>query len=301
MSESQEILRRKIAQASTLGSVVRTMKTLAAVSIRQYEEAVRAIADYYRTIEIGLFECLHLTENGHSVFRLERSTNMLTIAIVFGADQGLVGRFDDLIIEKLRLELDAGSESVIVIPVGERVQSRLEDAAFPAGRLFALPGSVSAITPLIGELLTEVEHLRRKADTFELLLVYNSRVSGESCEAISRRLLPFDEQWAREVTSHTGKWPTGSKPELLNGVSSVQWALVREYLFVSLFRACAESLAAENASRLSAMQRAEKNIDEMIEELTKVSNERRQAGIDEELFDVVSGFRTLGERGDSLK
>lgn len=301
MSESQEILRRKIAQADTLGSVVRTMKTLAAVSIRQYEEAVRAIADYYRTIEIGLFECLHLTENGYSVFRQERSTNMLTIAIVFGADQGLVGRFDDLIIEKLRLELEAGSASVIVIPVGERVQSRLEDAAFPAGRLFALPNSVSAITPLIGELLTELEHLRRKADTFELLLVYNSRVSGESCEAVSRRLLPFDEQWAHEVTTHTGRWPTGSKPELLNGVYSVQWALVREYLFVSLFRACAESLAAENASRLSAMQRAEKNIDEMIEELTKVSNERRQAEIDEELFDVVSGFRTLGERGDSLK
>ena len=43
-------------------------------------------------------------------------------------------------------------------------------------------------------------------------------------------------------------------------------AFVREYLFVSLFKACAESLAAENASRLAAMQRAEKNIDDLVEE-----------------------------------
>ena len=40
-------------------------------------------------------------------------------------------------------------------------------------------------------------------------------------------------------------------------------ALIREYLFVSLFRACAESLASENASRLAAMQRADENIDEL--------------------------------------
>jgi len=73
-------------------------------------------------------------------------------------------------------------------------------------------------------------------------------------------------------------------------------ALIREYLFVSLFRACAESLASENASQLSAMQRAEKKIDDMLEELFHLYNSRRQSGIDEELFDVVSGFNALSDR-----
>ena len=70
-------------------------------------------------------------------------------------------------------------------------------------------------------------------------------------------------------------------------------ALVREYLFVSLFRACAESLASENASRLSAMQRAEKNIDELQEELNRSFHRLRQSNIDEELFDVMSGYEAL--------
>ena len=72
-------------------------------------------------------------------------------------------------------------------------------------------------------------------------------------------------------------------------------ALIREYLSVSLFRACAESLASENASRLAAMQRADKNIDDLLEDLTGRFHRLRQSGIDEELFDVVSGFEALSK------
>lgn len=295
MSESIELLRSKIAHAGTLGSVVRTMKTLAAVNIRQYEEAVRALGDYYRTIELGLFGCLHLTENSHSAFRRQQSRKVLAIAIVFGSDQGLVGQFNDLIADTLRRELADSADPVAIIPVGERVQTRLEDAGVSTSKLFALPHSVNAITPLVGDLLTEVERLREKAPAIELRLFYNSPVSGEQYQSVSMRLLPFDEEWEKQIKSHITQWPTSSPPEILNGVRTVQWALVREYLFVSLFRACAESLAAENASRLSAMQRAEKNIGDMLEELGQSYNERRQAEIDEELFDVVSGFQSLGE------
>jgi F-type H+-transporting ATPase subunit gamma len=70
-------------------------------------------------------------------------------------------------------------------------------------------------------------------------------------------------------------------------------ALSRGYLFVSLFKACAESLASENASRLAAMQRADKNIDELLEDLNGKFHRLRQSGIDEELFDVISGFEAL--------
>ncbi len=70
-------------------------------------------------------------------------------------------------------------------------------------------------------------------------------------------------------------------------------ALVREYLFISLFRACAESLASENASRLAAMERADKNIDDLLQQLQATSRQRRQSSIDEELFDVIAGFEAL--------
>jgi len=58
MSDTTESLRRKISSAEDLQSVVRTMKAFAASSIGQYEKSVHALADYYRTVELGLGACL---------------------------------------------------------------------------------------------------------------------------------------------------------------------------------------------------------------------------------------------------
>ena len=66
MSDTTASLRRKIGGAGDLQSVVRTMKTVAASSIGQYENSVRALADYYRTVELGLGACFR--ENGPVAF-----------------------------------------------------------------------------------------------------------------------------------------------------------------------------------------------------------------------------------------
>jgi len=87
--------------------------------------------------------------------------------------------------------------------------------------------------------------------------------------------------------------PTKLPPEVIQGVKSPLRAFIREYLFVLLFQACAESLASENASRLAAMQRAEKNIDGILEDLNLKLHRIRQESIDEELFDVISGYEAL--------
>jgi F-type H+-transporting ATPase subunit gamma len=55
----------------------------------------------------------------------------------------------------------------------------------------------------------------------------------------------------------------------------------------------ADELASENASRLAAMQRASKNIDEQKKVLSRSYHQLRQGSIDEELFDIVSGFEAL--------
>lgn len=72
--------------------------------------------------------------------------------------------------------------------------------------------------------------------------------------------------------------------------------LIREYLFVSIFSVCTESLASENTSRLAAMQRADKNIEELLEKLKVNYHRLRQGSIDEELFDVISGFEALSRK-----
>jgi F-type H+-transporting ATPase subunit gamma len=168
------------------------------------------------------------------------------------------------------------------------VHARLADAGVPLVGLFAVPGAVSAITALVGQILDETE-TRHAID--ELYLVYNRRSSGASYAPVSERLLPLDEHWGRELAQRP--WPTKQIPQVMGADTSTLRAFVREYLFVSLFRACAQSLASENASRLAAMTRADKNIEDLLKTLHGTFHRLRQSGIDEELFDVVSGFEAL--------
>ena len=71
--------------------------------------------------------------------------------------------------------------------------------------------------------------------------------------------------------------------------------MIRQYLFVSIFRAFAESSAAENAGRLASMQGAEKNIEAQLSDLNMQYHRQRQMSITEELLDIVSGFEALKE------
>ena len=125
--------------------------------------------------------------------------------------------------------------------------------------------------------------------------VFTSSITARSP---GRSTCPSASGCCRSTRSGHKVWPkSAGRPEICPkswaGGTTTLRALIREYLFISLFRACAESLASENASRLAAMQRAEKNIDELLEDLNRTFHRLRQSGIDEELFDVVSGFEAL--------
>src|ERR1700691_4201119 len=98
MSDTFASLRRKIDGAGDLESVVRSMKALAASSIGQYERSVLALADYYRTVELGLSVCLRENTAAASMKEPKGHATVSAIgAVVFGSDQGLVGQFNEVV------------------------------------------------------------------------------------------------------------------------------------------------------------------------------------------------------------
>ncbi|MBE0473596.1 F0F1 ATP synthase subunit gamma [Rhodoferax sp.] len=291
MSDTTASLSRKIGTAGDLQSVVRTMKAVAASSIGQYESAVRALDDYYCTVQLGLGACLREIERPVAPVPAQRRETGPIAAVVFGSDQGLVGQFNDLMADFVVKTLNDLPGEKTVWTVGERIRSRLLETDLGLGQSFILPGSIGAITPLVGQILIGIEALREKAEIAQVIVFHNSPHAGAIYSPTCQRLLPLDEVWRRKLTAMA--WPTQILPEVMGDAAATLLAFVREYLFVSLFRACAESLASENASRLAAMQRAEKNIDELLEDLNRSFHRLRQSGIDEELFDVISGFEAL--------
>jgi len=275
---------------------------LAASSIGQYDKSVRALGDYYRTVELGLSACFRESKPAPPVVKRKGQADTGAIgAVVFGSDQGLVGQFNDVVADYAVKTLAALPGKPEVWAVGERVYARLADAGLPLVGVFPVPNSVQAITPLVGHIQIESETRRTKGEYARLYIFHNRPKAGALYEPVSQRLLPLDTPWQQGLAKVP--WPTMMLPEVMCSDTVTLRALIREYLFISLFRACAESLASENASRLAAMERADKNIDDLLETLHSTFHRVRQAGIDEELFDVISGFEALskGEKFRNLK
>jgi F-type H+-transporting ATPase subunit gamma len=292
MSDTTASLRRKISTAGDLQSVVSTMKALAASSIGQYEKSVLALGDYYRAVELGLGACFRVGGSEAPIIKMKAATDTSPIgAIVFGSDQGLVGPFNEVVADYAIAALAALPGKSEVWAVGERVHARLEDAGLSPVGVFPVPSSVNAITPLVGQIQIESETRRAKGEYARVYVFHNRPKAGALYEPVGQRLLPLDTPWRQGLIEV--RWPGGKSPEVMGSGTIALRALIREYLFISLFRACAESLASENASRLAAMQRAERNIGELLEDLSRTFHRLRQNSIDEELFDVVSGFEAL--------
>ena len=91
--QTTESLKRRIKSAGDLLSVVKTMKALAAVSIRQYQKAVESLEDYNRTVEMGL-QIVLKERMGATMQRKDASIKRLG-AIIFGSDQGLCGQLNE--------------------------------------------------------------------------------------------------------------------------------------------------------------------------------------------------------------
>ncbi len=215
MSDTTASLRRKLDSARELQSVVRTMKSLAASSIGQYERSVHALADYYRTVELGLGVCLRASEPVVSmVVQRGKNEGRVIGAVVFGSDQGLVGQFNDVVAASAIKALSALPGQARVWVVGERIHASLAEAGLRLMKLFSVPNSVEGIVPLVGEILLESESgPHDHSEVTELHLLYNQHGSGPVYAPVSQRLLPLDEDWRRKLAERP--WPTAILPEVM--------------------------------------------------------------------------------------
>ena len=291
--DTLETIRSKSEGAKDLKSVVSAMKAMASSNIVQYEAAVASLADYYHTVALGIVAYFKAEKieaiaekNGN-----KKGKDKLICAIVFGSDQGLVGQFNDLIANFVTSSLKdlPGKKEIWV--VGERAQLLLADMGFVSSQNYATPADVGAITPLVQQILDKSQESHETQRIQAFYIFHNQPKPNGGYEQVIQRFLPLDERWKDDLQKM--QWPTKLPPQITGNEKSTLLALISAYLFVSLFKACADSLASENASRLDAMQRAEKNIGELLEDLNKKYHRLRQSSIDEELFDVVSGFEAL--------
>jgi len=292
--ETLEALESRIRSTEGLASVVRTMKSLSAVHIRQYESAVRSLRRYDQTIELGLRALLHAHRfDGPEISRPHESRR--TAILLFGSDYGLCGQFNaELVDDALSTmrNLEPGAEEPFVVSIGARASVALRARGRPPQVELAPPSSVGGIASAGRDLLVAIDRWRSRERVERVLLIHHRHESASSLRIEHDQLLPVE--LSRFRRSAEAPWPSRRLPLFTMAPRRLLSALLRELFAVALFRAFGESGASEHASRLQAMQAAERNIDERLQELRADYSRRRQDEITSELLDIVSGYEALG-------
>jgi F-type H+-transporting ATPase subunit gamma len=294
--QTLELIRRRIDSATELASVVGTMKALAAVNIQHFEAAVESLAEYTRAIRLGMYVVLRDQQQPARVPSFEAGQPVM--ALVFGSDQGLCGPFNEQItnyaLRELH-ELRVRQESRTILAVGARAAVLLEASGQAVENVISVPSSVTSIIAAVQQSLVQIEGWRAEGSADRVLLFYSQRRSAASHDLRTLRLWPVDLERYRVLESG---WPSRVLPTYTMERDRLFSALIRQHLLISLYRAFAESLASENASRLVTMQAAERNIEEHLSQLNAQYHQQRQNSITDELLDIVSGFEVLtGEPG----
>jgi F-type H+-transporting ATPase subunit gamma len=290
--QTLEGLKRTIGSTRDLQSLVKTMKAMAAVNIRQYEKALASLRTYDRTVKMGF---RGICRNRPAVLATPRpAVRGRRGVVVFGSDQGMCGQLNEQIVSfTLQTLKDRGSDvgSTVLMAVGERVPELFKDSGHPVESVMSLPASVAGITTAVQDILLKIDDWHETAGIGQVMLFYSRQLPGMSCRPHVRALLPVDPE-AIGIGEKI-EWPGRGLPTYTMDWAVLFSSLIRHYLFVSLFRAFAETMASENASRLVAMQGAEKNIDERLVELNAQFHQQRQMSITGELLDIVAGFEAL--------
>ena len=287
-----DTLQRTVATVENLQGIVRTMKTLAAVSIRQYEQAVAAVAHYERAVRLGLTAVLR--EKAAPVHPQSTRSSLgkrdpIVGVVVFGSDHGLCGRFNEDLAEHVRAALaEFPAPGHRIMAVGVRLAALLESLDLAPEQTFYTPAAATGIVQTLRQILPALEQWRHTG-VERVLLCHQRPRSGMHPVPRSVALLPLDPA----TFLSPQPWPGRSLPGHYGDGEALLTTLLREWLFIAFFRACGESLASEHASRLLAMQNAERNIEERLTALHTVYYQQRQEAITTELLDVIVGFEAL--------
>ena len=287
-------IRRRRRSVTSTQQITKAMKMVAAAKLRRAQDRVVGARPYAKLLgEVMRSVAAHAGEVRHPLLGVREEKRV--IVMVVAGDRGLAGAFNTNVHRATSQLFAAHPEwtEVRILPVGKKAVEYWRRRKTPFTEK-TYPGLFNNLTYAeareIATFLAQ-EFLEERIDA--AYVVVNEFRSILSQVVRTARLLPLvTEAAAKEGEEKNAK---DSTPDYLfepNAAAILAWLLPR-YLEFTVYRALAESAAAEMGARMTAMDSASKNAGEIIDKLTLTYNRARQARITKELIEIVSGAAAL--------
>jgi F-type H+-transporting ATPase subunit gamma len=257
------------------------MKFVAAARLRRAQERAFAARPYARAVSRLVHSvALRVPQSTHTLLERREEKRILLLAV--SGERGLCGAFNANVIRRtLEFAREHSAQNPSLIVLGRKIRDAMRKQRW---KIIAEHVDVTGRPSLgaAGEITKDVISLYESGEIDAVYIVFNEFKSVLAQILRLEKLLPIEPDRAlagEEAQDYLYEQPPG---EILGH-------LLPRYVQVQIFRALAESAAAEHAARMTAMDSATNNAGELIDKLTLYMNKVRQAAITKEIIEVVSG------------
>lgn len=281
MANLQDI-RRRIRSVKSIQQITNAMDMVATSRLRRAKEAAASNAPYAEKTA-AVIRSVAAAASGVSHPLLEQHESGKRLILVMAADKGLAGAYSSNALKKAMTLVEDKSNTQIVA-VGRKARDFFKNRSFDIVHervgISERPKARHA-QKLAAQLIGAFE----AGGVKEVYMVYTRFISAISCEPEILKLLPFE---AEGMDGHA-QAPYIYEPN----AEEVLGALLPQYLFTTIYAALLQSAASELSSRMNAMSNATDNAGELIGKLDLYYNKVRQAGITNEINEIVGGAEAL--------
>ena len=285
-------IKRRIGSVQSTQKITSAMKMVAAAKLRRAQEAIENARPYAVRMRSTLEEVSQGSlDETHPLLEVHEEPKTLEIVVVT-SDRGLAGAFNSAVLKE--------AEAVLAERAGDFENVGLTLLGKKAGDYFArrrakqitlraaIDGDVTY--QQAADVARELARRYAEGDLDEVILIFSEFVSTMTQTPVRSQLLPFTPP---EAAEGEGDSEDGSSYEIEPDPEALLNALVPKAVEIEVFRALLENQAGEHAVRMTAMEAATKNTEELIEKLTLEYNRARQAAITGELVEIVTGAQAL--------
>ena len=281
-------IKRRIGTVQNTQQITSAMRMVSAAKLRRAQDAILAARPYAQKMYATLGEIGRRQKDAEHVLLQPHDEQKVLEVVVVTSDRGLCGAYNSNALkaaERAIREHGSGYERVIVTAVGRKARDYFGKRRDVERAWVGIPSVEYALAAEIAE------HLGKRYEAGEIdgaVLVYNEFVSAMTQTPNIDPLLPLSVE---QEIEEAGEVPVPF--EIEPDARRLLDVLVPQAVEFAIYRALLENQAGEHAARMTAMESATRNTEELIRDLTLQYNRARQAAITKELVEIVSGAEAL--------
>jgi|SRR5208337_239646 len=297
---SLKAIRRRIASAKSTQQITRALKLVSAARLRRAQEALVNALPYSEALA-RVADSL-LTSEGISVGPVEGAQKR-SLLVVVASDRGLAGGYNSYLFraaEAAQREIRGNGLDIELFAVGKKAVDHFRRTNVPVAlsRIDNFPrlATIALARDIAAKMLADYS----SGAIDEAGIVHTRFQSAIVQKPVYERLLPIKPPGDAGIKEGASVDATISKSEagkidylVEPSRAELVPVVLRGYLEASVYHALLESEASEQGARMTAMDAATNNANEMISSLTLEMNRARQAQITRELMDIVGGAEAL--------